>query len=119
MANFAAFKAVPKTNTTTYRVTINAGSSEEFSWSSDDDYTIHRIHVIEESGLSLYKEDTTFMVDQTAYTKEAIPASLLAPDIQLSPIMDIPLPKEKVFKLTLLNNESSAITVRVVLELWK
>jgi len=119
MANFAAFKAVPKTNTTTYRVTINAGSSEEFSWSSDDDYTIHRIFVIEESGSSLYKEDTTVLIDQTAYTKEAIPASLLAPNALYSPIVDVPLKKEQVFKLTILNNESTAITVRVVLELWK
>ncbi|MGC9086791.1 MAG: hypothetical protein ACP5IT_11415 [Thermoproteota archaeon] len=119
MPSFKAYKAVPKTGTSQYRVTINAGGSEEFSWNSDDDYTLHRIHIIEESGLSLFKEDTTVTIDETTLTKEAVPASLFAPDILLSPILDVSLPEDKKFKLTITNNESSAITVRVVLELWK
>jgi len=98
---------------------VNPAGSAEKTWTSDDDYTIHKIYFVEKTGATLCKYVATIRIDEYVLTKDIVPASLLAPDSLHSPVLDVPLGDDKVITISVLNGESAARDCYVVLELWK
>ena len=112
MAKFYAFKTIDVGS-------VSAGGTQEKEWTSDDDYIIHKIYVVEKSGQTLYQYEVTITLDGYAVTKDVVPASILAPDSLFSPTLDIELGKDRVIKFSVENGESASRDCYIVMELWK
>jgi len=98
---------------------VNPAGSAEKTWTSDDDYTIHKIYFIEKTDATLCKYVATIRIDGYVLTKDIVPASLLTPNNLSSPVLDVPLPDDKVITISVLNGESATRDCYVVIELWK
>ena len=112
MAKFYAFKTIDVGS-------VAADASTEKTWTSDDDYIIHKIHFVEKSGQTLYQYKVTISIDNYVITKDIVPASILAPDTLFAPILDVDLKKSQVLKFSIENGESASRDCYIVLELWK
>jgi len=98
---------------------VAAGGSIEKTWTSDDDYIIHRVRFVEKAGATLYKYEVTISVDNYVITKDVIPGEVLAGAWGQLPILDVSIKRAQVIKFSIANNEASARDVYIVLELHK
>ena len=98
---------------------VSAGASTEKTWTSDDDYTIHKIRFIEKSAGNLYQYEVTISVDNYVITKDTVSASVFVGNWNQIPILDISIKKAQVIKFSIENNESAARDCYIVLELHK
>jgi len=112
MAKFYAFKTIDS-------FTVSAGSTVEKTWTSDDDYTIHKIRLVETTSVGLANLKTTITLDGYAVTKDIVPGSVLTGYENQLPTLDIPISKSQVIKLSFENAGTSSVTIYVVMELWK
>ena len=99
--------------------TISAGGSQELDWDADDDYIIKRIYVVDQDSLPLEKLTITLFVEQTTYTKDLVPCSVLGGNVLTAPELSIEIRKAQKFKATIKNHDTQSRTVYLVLELWK
>jgi len=98
---------------------VSAGGSTEKTWTSDDDYTIHKIKFIEKSAGNLYQYEVTISIDNYVITKDIVSASVFTGNWNQLPILDISIKKSQVIKFSIENNESAARDCYIVLELHK
>ena len=112
MAKFYAFKTIDVGS-------VAASASTEKTWTSDDDYTIHRIRFIEKTGGDLYQYEVTISVDNYVITKDIVSAYALTGTWNQLPILDISIKKSQVIKFSIENGESAARDCYIVLELHK
>ncbi len=99
----------------------SAGIAEK-TWTSDGDYIIHRIKLVEKSGATLYKYEVTITIsgeETLTITKDIVPGSELAGKWNEIPVLDIDLKKSWVFKISVKNGEAAARDVYCVLELYQ
>jgi len=105
----------------TYKVvwsgTLAAGASVEEEWTSDADYLIEKIFLIERTGKSLYKVMTTISVDTDYLTKDKVPASVFAPDEWLSPKIGRSFARAETFKMAMKNEDTVDFDIVVLLKL--
>ena len=106
--------------------TVSAGSTVEKTWTSDDDYIIHTIRLVETSGASLALLKTTITLSiaeepprPKVLTKDLVPGSVFTGYENQLPVLDIPLNKSEVIKFSFENAGTSDVTIYVVMELWK
>ena len=112
MAKFYAFKTIES-------FTVSAGSTQEKTWTSDNDYIIHKIRLVETTSVGLENLETTITMNGYAITKDIIPGNVLDGYWNQLPSLDIEIKKSQVIKLSFENTSSSDITLYVVMELWK
>ena len=98
---------------------VSAGGSTEKTWTSDDDYTIHKVKFIEKSGGDLYQYEVTISIDNYVITKDIVSGSVFVGTWNQLPELDISIKKAQVIKFSITNNESAARDVYIVLELHK
>lgn len=102
--------------------TITAGSTVSGSWTSDDDYKIKRMYVVEytSTAVGLQFLTMTLRIDGYTFTKDKVPASLFSGHSNQVPELDIDFSKGKTLYYSVKNNHgSSSISAYIVLELWK
>ena len=87
------------------------------TWTVEADMRIKRIHILEKAAKILRKSTFYLKIAGDVYTRDLIPCSILGPDIMVSPVLDITLPKGAELSFTLKNNEGSVINLFVTLEL--
>ena len=119
MAKFYAFKTIDS-------FTVSAGSTVEKTWTSDDDYIIHKIRLVETTtvGLANLKTTITMAIAQepgrpSVLTKDIVPGSVLTGYENQLPTLDIDISKSQVIKFSFENAGTSDVTIYVVMELWK
>ena len=102
--------------------TIAAGNTVSSSWTSDDDYIIKRMYVVEYTSTAVGTRflTGTFRVDGYTFTKDVVPLSLFDGYKNQVPQLDIDISKGKTFYYSVKNNHSSSsIAAYLVLELEK
>ena len=87
------------------------------TWTVEADMRIKRIHIVEKAGTTLRKSTFYLKIAGDIYTHDLVPCSVLGPDIMVSPVLDIALPKGAELSFTLKNNEGKTIDLFVSLEL--
>ena len=87
------------------------------TWTVEADMRIKRIHIVEKAGTTLRKSTFYLKIAGPVYTHDLIPCSVLGPDIMVSPVLDIALPKGAELSFTLKNNEGKSIDLFVSLEI--
>ena len=87
------------------------------TWTVEADMRIKRIHVLEKAGTTLRKSTFYLKIAGDIYTHDLVPCSVLGPDIMVSPVLDIALPKGAELSFTLKNNEGKIIDLFVTLKL--
>ena len=112
MPKFYAFKTIES-------FTVSAGSTTEKTWTSDNDYIIHKIRLVETTSVGLVNLETTITMNGYAITKDVVPGNVLDGYWNQLPTLDIEIKKSQVIKFSFENTSSSDITLYVVMELWK
>ena len=97
---------------------VAAGATAEKSWEADDDYTIHRIYVVEKTGASINAVEVTIRLDDTLLSRDYVPAVILSPGHVNNPAIDIAFKKGQKITFGVKNNEAAARSLYAVLELW-
>ena len=87
------------------------------TWTVEADMRIKRIHIVEKAGTTLRKSTFYLKIAGDIYTHDLVPCSVLGPDIMVSPVLDIALPKGAELSYTLKNNEGKTIDLFVSLEI--
>jgi len=67
---------------------IADGDTRGASWTAEEDMKIKRIHIVEKSGTTLRKSTFYMKIAGRVYTHEVVPASVLGPDVLVSPVLD-------------------------------
>jgi len=102
--------------------TISAGSTTSNSWTSDDDYIIKRMYVVEYTSTKVGTRflTGTFRIDGYVFTKDVVPLSLFEGYRNQVPELNIDFSKGKTFYYSVKNNHpSDSIAAYLVLELEK
>ena len=86
------------------------------TWTVEADMNIERIHIVEKEGTTLRKSTFYLTIAGDVKFHDLIPCSILGPDIMVSPVLDIALPKGAELSYTLKNNEGKTIDLFVTLE---
>jgi len=94
------------------------GSTWSDSWVADEDLIIKRIHLQRGDGSGFTKSTFYFKIAGRVYTREEVPASVLGPDCEVSPVLDIPFKKGEKLDFVFENNEGTAIDVLLTFECW-
>jgi hypothetical protein len=95
---------------------LAVGDTYTATWTAEEDLTIKRVHVVEKTGTALRKSTFYLKIADRVYTREVVPASILAPDALTSPVLNIPFKRAETLSFSLKNNESAAISVFVTFE---
>jgi len=98
--------------------TIGSGASEDIKYQSDGDYIIKHILIIDKDDLSLSKLRVTVSLEQTALTKDTVPATVFGRNIRDAWTIDWAITKGQVLKMTIKNEDSTDRTISVVLALY-
>jgi len=102
--------------------TIAAGNTTSGSWTSDDEYTIKRMYVVEytSTAVGLQFLTATLRIDDYTFTKDKVCLKIFEPDNPINPELNIPISKGKTFYYSVTNNHgSSSISAYIILELHK
>ena len=91
----------------------------EGSWEADEHIKIKRVHIVEKTGLSLPKSTFYMKIKERVYTHSVVPASVLGPDILVSPELDIPFSKGEKLAFTFKNLEGANRSVFISFESWE
>jgi hypothetical protein len=97
---------------------VAAGATGEQSWTSDGDYTIHRIYLVEKTGASINAVEVTIRLDGTLLSRDYVPAAILGVAHVNNPVIDVSIKNGQKITFGVKNNESAARALYVVLELW-
>jgi len=112
MAEFYKWKKVAD-------ATVTAGNTVEYSWKSDESYTLKRIFIIDKDGGTLWKTPVTISVEDWTLTDDKVPAEFFNKPLNQAYEFDISLTLNKEIKFALTNGEGSDISIMILLELWK
>jgi hypothetical protein len=97
---------------------IATGATVSDTWTAEEDLVIKRIHIQRTDGVSLTASTFYFKISGDVYTREEVPATVLGPNVQVSPELNITIPKSAKLDWTFKNNEGATISVMVTLEVW-
>jgi len=92
------------------------GATWEESWVADGDFSIKRVHVMRKTGEALTKSTFYFKIADRVFSREVTPASVLGPDVLVTPVLDIPFKIGEKLDFVFKNLEGAAIDVFVTFE---
>jgi len=98
---------------------VAVGDTRTATWTAEEDLRIKRIHIIEKGGTVLRKSTFYLKIVERVYTREVVPASVLGPDILVSPVVDIEFKKAETLSFTFKNNEAAAVDIWITFECEK
>lgn len=101
------------------KLNLSDGSTYEDSWTADEPLKIKRIYLKRGDGAAFTDSLFYFKIVGTIYTHPDVPAAILGPDKELSPVLDIPFPKGAKLDFSFKNTEGAAVDVYVVFEVEK
>jgi len=96
---------------------VSAGGTASGSWTSDGDYTIKKIIVVEKSGTELYNVTATLRIDEFTFTKDVVPLYIFQQPINRVPELNYNFTSGKKFIYSITNNSASAVEIFIVLVL--
>jgi len=86
------------------------------SWVADKDYVIKRLMIARKNGTGLTASTIYFKIADRVYTREIAPAVYFGPDVEVTPVLNIPFKKGEKLDFTFKNLEGVAIDVYVYFE---
>jgi len=95
---------------------IADGATVSDSWVADEDLVIKRIHIRRKDGYALHASTFYFKIADRVFTRELVPAGILAEDALITPILDIPFTKGEKLDYTFKNLEGATISIFIVFE---
>jgi len=98
-------------------VSISAGATESFSWTFDNDYIVHHVHMFDQDDAALYECVTTVRIVDKILTKDAVPCVLFTPSDLGAVDWNIRVVKGEKIEGAITNNRTATVTARIVLEL--
>jgi len=111
MAEFKYFKHFSTTS-------LADGGTWSDSWVADEDLVIKRIHLQRGDGAGFTKSTFYLKISGKVYTRDEVPATVLGPDVEVSPVLDISFPKGAKLDFTFENNEGTSVDVLLTFEVW-
>jgi len=87
-------------------------------WVADENLLLKRIHIKRLTGEELTDSEFSLEIAGVMYSRPTIVASVLGPDILVSPVLDIPFDKAQKLHFEFLNKEGVSIDVGVYFEVW-
>jgi len=95
---------------------IADGTTVSGSWTADENYLIKRVHIINKAGAPLNKSTIYFKIGDRVFTREIAPALVFGQNVQVTAVLDIPFGKGEKLDYTFKNNEGSAVSIFIALE---
>jgi len=95
---------------------VAVGDTRTATWTAEEDLVIKRIHIIEKGGTILRRSTFYLKIADRIYTREVVPASVLGPDILVSPVVNIDFRKAETLSFTFKNNEATVIDIWITFE---
>jgi len=92
------------------------GATVSGTWTADANYIIKRIHIRRKDGYALHKSTFYFKIADRVYTREVVPAGILAEDALITPVLDIPFKEAEKLDYTFVNKEGASIDIFIVFE---
>jgi len=92
------------------------GATYSNSWVADEDYVIKRVMLARKDGASLTASTFYFKIGARVFTREIAPALYFGPDVEITPVLDIPFAKGEKLDFTFLNKEGVSIDIFVYFE---
>jgi len=97
---------------------IGDGETASGSWTADEDLILKRVHVIRKDGASFTDSEVYFNIGDRVFARDKIPAVVLGPDKEVSPVLNIPFRKGEKLEYKFKNNEGSTISIYICIEVW-
>jgi len=97
---------------------VASGATVSDSWTADDNYIIRRIYLQRADGVGLTASTFYFKIGDRVFTREEVPATVLGPDVEVTPVLDISITKGEKLDWIFKNLEGTTISVLVTLEVW-
>ena len=94
------------------------GATWSDSWVADENLIIKRIHLQRGDGAGFTKSTFYFKIAGDVYTREVVPASVLGPDCEVSPELNIKFNKGNKLDFTFKNQEGTTVDVLLTFECW-
>jgi len=101
-----------------WKATVTAGDTKTEEWTADENYILHQVLFIEETGAELYKSQVTIRIDNNVLTIEKCSAYIFNHDRRKSPILDVPFEKDHKITVSLENLEGADKTIECDLILY-
>jgi len=99
--------------------TLADGATYEDSWVADENLILKRIHIKNKAGTALTASTFYFKIAEVPYTHPVVPAAILGPDVEVSPILDISFQDKKKLDFTFKNLEGATISIFLSFEVWR
>jgi len=109
---FAYYKTFEKDN-------IADGATYEDSWVADENLILKRIHIRNKTGAALTGSTFYFKISEVPFTHPIVPAAILGPNIEVSPVLDAPFQSGKKLDFTFKNLEGAIISIFISFEVWR
>jgi len=95
---------------------IAAGLTYEDSWDADEDLTLKRVYVARKDGIALTASTLYLKVKDRVHTHPVVPASILGPDVTLTPVLDLHFARGEKLTFTFKNLEGATISIYIAFE---
>jgi len=95
---------------------VAVGDTRTATWTVDVSVVIKRVHIIEKGGTTLRKSTFYFKIAERVFSREVVPASVLGPDIMVSPVLNIPFRAAETLAFTFKNNEAASVDIWITFE---
>jgi len=96
---------------------ITAGATVSGTFTAEEDVVLKRIYIARKDGIALTASTFYLIIGKMVYTREVVPASVLGPDIELTPELSIPISTPQKLDYTLKNLEGATISIFILLEI--
>jgi len=83
---------------------------------ADQNYKIHRIHLIRKDGASFTASTFYFKIRGRVHTHEVVPAVVLGPDKEVSPVLDLEFKAGEDLDFAFKNLEGTTVSIFIVFE---
>jgi len=87
-------------------------------WTADTNLVLKRIHIKRKTGEALTKSSFYLKIHERVHTHPIVPASILGPDILVSPILDLPFKTGESLDFLFKNLEGATIDIFISFEAW-
>jgi hypothetical protein len=95
------------------------GATYDDSWVADENLILKRIHIMDKAGAALTKSTFYLKVGPDVYTRTVVPAQLLPPGVEDSPVLDITFANGVALNFTFKNLEGAAKSIMICFEVWR
>jgi len=94
------------------------GASFTDDWYPDTDVVLRRVYLKNKDGTAFTDSTFYLKITEDVLTYAIVPAAILGPDKEISPILDIPVKARELISWTFKNKEGRTIDLFIVFEFW-